>query len=205
MATRKGLAGWAAAGLIGLAGVLPGCGEEDATSVKITLRDGRAGEVLVSGLSIPGQAGPAEGGSAGATWSARAAVHVAKGAFADINGLKVADIGFEVVGTDSAMLVVTLPRGAGARWPAALSIPDASARASATSALDPTAKERASRFGTTVKLEITVPGRVVATGTNAKSAAVQASFDEQVATLLVPVDEAFKSGDPIRWHVSWGK
>lgn len=195
----------AGCGLAAATLLLAGCGEEDATSVKITLNPGGGGEVLASSLSIPAQPGPVESGSSGAAWSARAVVNVAKGTFADINALKIADLSFEVVGTSQEMLVVTLPRGTSARWPVTLSIPDVGTRAQATGALDPGAKQRASRFGTTVKLEVTLPGNVVATGVNGKTAAIQATFDERTATLLVPVDEAFKSGEPLRWHVSWEK
>lgn len=182
---------------------LAGCGEEDATSVRITLNAQGGGTVLTSAIAQPTTPGPLEAASSGATFTHRGAVNVAKGEFADVSGLKIADLTFALDRGSANTLVVTLPRGSAAQWPALLSIPDGEARKRATAALD--SANAASRLGQTAKLEITLPTDVVASGFQGKARGAASSHAENVATLLVPMDVAFESGEPIRWFITWGR
>lgn len=196
--------------------LVAGCGEEDATSLRITLNADQSGEVLASAIALPETPGPIEAASSGADWNARAAVHVARGKFASIDALKVADLGFEVIDAPSKgsagsassaqrLLVVTLPRGPEARWLRLLTIPQGDVRQRATAALDPAAKTRASRYGTVAKIEITLPGAVISNGFQGKVRGATSAADDRVATLMVPVEAAFETGEPIRWHLTWSK
>jgi hypothetical protein len=193
--------------------LVAGCGEEDATSLRITLNADQSGEVLTSAIALPETPGPIEAASSGADWNARAAVHVARGKFASIDALKLADLGFEVIDAPSKgsgssaqrLLVVTLPRGPEARWLRLLTIPQGDVRQRATAALDPAAKSRASRYGTVAKIEITLPGPVISNGFQGKVRGATSAADDRVATLMVPVEAAFETGEPIRWHLSWSK
>lgn len=187
-----------------LAVVLTACGEEDATSVRIQVNEDWTGTIIASSIVIPPQPSPAESAADGATWESRGAISMAKGTFADISRLKIADMSFEYGGAGaSGFIRVNLPRGPNAQWPKALTIPSGEQRAAVAKALDP--KEQASRLGQVMKIELTVPGTVVSASVKGKGRGLSSAQEQTIATLLVPVDVAMDpaDGQPLVWHVTW--
>jgi hypothetical protein len=185
--------------LAGAAALLGACGEEDATSIRITLKPDLSGTVITSSIHTPAQPTPAEAAANGVTFSARGGVAVAKGAFTDIRTIKLADLTFAHATTGSQQtLIVTIPRGPKALWPATLSIPAEADRKKAAAIVD-----EKSRVGETLKLEVTLPVKVANTGFNGKARGASTSSEDTKATFLVPVDVAYQPGDPLVWYINY--
>jgi hypothetical protein len=211
---------------------LTGCGEEDATSIKINLTGKDAsgnpdfsGEVIASSVVIaaedpgsgttPGDGpGPVERASSGVTWQTRAALVMSRGTFAKLDQLTLADLRFEP-GTTSAgatFLKVIVPRGPQAKWAPLLTTTDEPRRKRAAAALAPDAA--ASPIGATASLVINLPPgfRVVSSGVTGRGRGLAAGMDVRTATLTVPVEVALGGGlstgdapvtEPLIWHITW--
>lgn len=183
-------------------GLIAGCDESDASSLRITINPDFSGSLIASSVQAPATPGPAESASGGITWTARGSITMASGAFADLARVELADLKFEYGGAGtSPFLKVTLPRGPKVTWPAALAIPSAETRDAVAKALDPRAA--ASTVGKSVKIEITVPTKVVTAGLSGRARGLASAFDEKVATLSVPMEVALADGPALVWHVTW--
>lgn len=181
------------------------CDETDAGSVKVNLKPDGGGTITAACLSVPA-AGPAEGAASGVTWEARGGVVVSSGSFASLAGVKIGDLSFATINEGNATVtVVTLPRGASAKWPAVLSV-SADKRDQAAKIMDPDAasQKRESKFGQTAKVEITWSGKkVVSHGVDARVRGLSSDGLKDTATLIVPIDWARGEGSPIEWRVTW--
>lgn len=195
---------WAAL-VAGAAAFAAGCDETDAGSVTITVKPDGAGSIVASALTVPA-AGPAEAGSGGVNWSSRGGVIVSRGAFTDLNGVRIGDATIKLSKDGAAtVMLLSLPRGAGAKWPGVLSI-GAEQRGQAADVLDPDAKDqkRTSKVGATGKFTVTLEGkRIVAHGADATVRGLTSEADKATATLIVPLEFVRRDGEAIEWRVVW--
>jgi len=183
--------------------LLGACDETDLVSVRVRLREDLSGSVRSSALQESGAGGAVEAASLGVVWDSRAEVVCAAGRFAELSDLSLADARFEAgAGAGGLHFVrVVLPRGEGARWPAAF-VPLAKDRREAVAqALDP--ERKASEVGEALKIEIELPGSVVSHGLTGKVRGAKSSAEGELATLIVPVDAGRTEGEPFVWHLTW--
>jgi hypothetical protein len=185
------------------AAVLPACSQSDASSLKLTLRQDLSGELLTSSVALrEARDGPVQTAVSGADWKAAGTLVVARGEFADVGKLNIGGISFTPsVRGGAPVLRVTIERGSAAKWPDAFTVTDREARKNTALTLDPSAK--ASSIGEAIKLQISVPGQVISAGTDNKERGVNSSYEETLATLIIPARVAIADGRPITWHITW--
>jgi hypothetical protein len=140
----------------------------------------------------------------------------ASGQFDDITQLKVEDISFAGGATkdDSGYVQVRLPRGAAALWPNV--VVNASSD-QLKKAADTFVSSGNLNLGSTLKIVIQLPGRLVAQGTKPQLRGVKTSVNDieeepdktkaadRVAMLTVPLATARKEQGSLVWHVMWQK
>lgn len=183
--------------------MLPGCDEGDASSIKIEMNDTWGGSITASSVVLVPEAAPVQRDAAGAEWKQSGGIVMSTGTFADLAKLRIADITFAYGGTgDMPQVVVTLPRGPGAKWPGALSVTDKGKREGAAAGL----AALAPRIGSVLKVQMTVPkGQQVATAAIVgKGKGLNSAFEKTSATLVVPVDLAMAEGPDLKWTITWG-
>jgi hypothetical protein len=184
---------------------LGACDESDAVSVHLRLRADFQGTITTSGLVAAAGPNRVESASTGAAFDDRAEVAAASGRFAALNGLKVGDIAFAAGEADEGFrfIKVTLPQGAAAQWPNLFVPLDEAARLKAAGALDPSGKSK--DVGTSLKIEIELPGAVIGNGVQGKVRGTKFTSEGAIATLIVPVQAARGATEPLVWHLTWQK
>ncbi len=188
---------------------LSGCDESDAASVRVRLdavpRDAAPkGQIAISTLSAPAAPTAAEQltSGAGLSWSGRAAVILSRGQFDDLTKLNIGEVTFNLLRTPTqSILEVNLPRGAGVKWPGLLAVGDTGEMGKARAVMLPDDPD--SKLGKIVKIVVEAPAKVTGTDSSVAARGLSASSDQKEATLVVPIAEALKEGDPIRWTIKW--
>lgn len=193
-------------GLLAAGLFVGGCDESDAASLRLKLNAGPnlGGSIAISTLASPAQSPGAEQMTSGKdlAWSGRASVTLSRGTFGELAKLNVGELTFNAMNTPSqTILEVTLPRGASVKWPALLAAGDDAERGRARLVLDP--DDADSKLGKIVKIVIEAPAKVTGTDTSISARGLKASSDQKEATLIVPITEATKDGEPIRWTIKW--
>lgn len=181
-----------------------GCDESDAASLRLKInKGGPSGEIAASVLASPGAPTAAETlTSGGVTWANRAAVTLSRGTFADIAKLTFGEVHFKFTPTGSqSILEVFMPRGASVKWPGLLASETEAERSRARAVLAP--DDADSKLGKVVKITIDLPGKVSGSDSSLPARGLSASYDQQTATFIVPIDLVMQEGAPIRWTVKW--
>jgi len=101
--------------------VVCGCGEEDLTSVRFTVRADGSGSVVVAALRVEsGERDPLRPTTKGIGWETRrAAVVMQKGSFRDVSRVEIAGMSAALSPGDKGghIFRLTVPLGEGAKWP----------------------------------------------------------------------------------------
>lgn len=185
--------------------VLPGCDETDAAAVRLKLGSDLSGTITTSALELPAGGGKVADGAQGVQWTSRVGLVCNAGSFAKLADLKLFDVTLAgQVNADGLSYVhITLPRGENAAWARALVPLNAEERGRAAQAFD--SSGRSDQVGATVKFELTLPASVIGNGLQGRTRGVKVSAENEVATLVVPLETALSAGDPFVWHVTWEK
>ena len=181
---------------------MTGCGEEDLTSIAITLNADGSGTVRLAGLRVPTQPAAFEQHVQGVEFDDRGRVQfdASMGAFSNIESLNIGGITFSHMAKDgSELLVVTVPRE-GAAW-AKMLAPSERDRTAAAAAF--AADGKMMRVGDTIKITITVPRDVLAANTAPYARGVSSKMKKNQAILLLPAEAAEHRGTPLKWHITW--
>jgi len=95
---------------------------------------------------------------------------------------------------------VFLQRGPDAEWIKALA-PDQPARQAMAKVYDPTGRTK--EIGDVVRVEVTVPGQVFASGVRPGGRGIEAAHEGKRAYLLIPVRTGLEAGEELEWSFSW--
>ncbi|MGQ0627852.1 MAG: hypothetical protein ACT4PL_07100 [Phycisphaerales bacterium] len=196
--------------------LLSGCGEEEVSSIRITLKDDLSGTLSSRSVTIPSAANPpaVEGATQGVTWGARGEVVMATGTFADLSALKIADITFECDGKNPMAARVLVPRGPQAQWPKLLTVTDRELRERTAAALAPEVKRPTAGSVLTIAVKLPPGMRAVTSGVKGLGRGLNATMESTLVTLTVPVEVALGAGqsepnkivtEPLSWHFTWEK
>ena len=190
------------------------CEETDVVAIRVRLEDPARGTVVVHSLQAPRNQGPVESASQGVDWQQRMNLVCASGRFSDIGQLHVEDITFSGGATSkgAGYVQVSLPRGPKARWPGIVADAAPDQLQKAGRFLQPSGELK---LGTALKIEIELPGAVVAQGTkpqlhkvktataNLRHEKDRSKAKNRLATLVVPLELARQGAGDIVWHVMW--
>ncbi|MBL8728648.1 MAG: hypothetical protein JNM25_09480 [Planctomycetes bacterium] len=179
------------------------CSGGELVGVHVKLQKDGTGVVTVRTLMEPASTGAAESRAQGVTWESRAGLASAQGRFDQINDLKLGNGGIRFLaelGDDRPNLRVFLQRGPDAEWVKAL-VPDQAARQQMAKVYDPTGRTR--EIGDVLRIEVSVPGEVFASGVRPSGRGVEAAHEGKRAYLLVPVRTALEAGEELEWSFSW--
>ena len=182
---------------------LPSCSGGELVGVHVTLEKDGSGVVTVRGLFEPTTAGAAEAKAQAVTWKSRAGVACSQGTFTQINDLKLGNGGIRFVAEladDRPSVRVFLQRGPDAEWLEAL-VPDQAARQAMAKVYDPTGRTK--EIGDVVRVEVTVPGQVFASGVRPGGRGIEAAHEGKRAYLLIPVRTGLEAGEELEWSFSW--
>ena len=194
--------------------VVVACEETDVVAIRVLLDDPTSGTIVVNSLQAPPSGGPVESTSQGVDWQQRMNLVCASGRFSNIAQLRVKDIEFSggSASQGAAYVQIRLPRGPEAVWPSIVADADTEQLQKAGRILEPSGKLN---LGTTLKIEIELPGVIVAQGTqpqihqiktdtaNLKHERDRVKAKNRVATLVVPLNLAAEGSGDIVWHVMW--
>lgn len=185
-----------------LALALCSCSGGELVGVHVLLQKDGSGHVTTRALVTP-TASPAEAQAQGVSWQSHAGVACAQGTFQDIKALKLGDGGirFDADLADARPnLRVKLTRGPDAAWVKAL-VPDLETRRKMAKVYDPTG--RTNEIGDTLRIEVSAPGEVFASGVRPAGRGVEAAHEGKRAYLLIPVRTALEAGEELEWSFSW--
>lgn len=196
---------WRAVTAVGLGFLLAGCGEEDLTSIRVSINADGSGTIMASAVSVPDQRSGIEAGTVGATWSDRVTITAVSGSFAVLSQLVVGGISFDqnVSGSGMVSLDVVVPLGPEARWTKMISPMTPDQRVQSARAFD--RDGRLKSLGSTFKMVIELPSDVVSTGVAPRLSGVFPSSRDNTVELLIPVDTALAETGSLRWSVTWLK
>lgn len=181
---------------------LAACSGGELVGVHVLLQKDGAGLVTTRALVVP-TPGAAEAEAQGVDWQSRAGIACAQGSFRDIKTLKLGDGGivFDADLADARQnMRVKVQRGPDAAWVKAL-VPDLESRRKMAKVYDPTG--RTHEIGDTLRLEVSVPGEVFASGVRPAGRGVEAAQEGKRAYLLIPVRTALEAGEALEWSFSW--
>ena len=178
------------------------CGGAGVAAVRVQLNADLSGTVVTSCLAIAETAGPLEPRCNGVEWGERANLFCARGRFTSIAELRVADVTYAAGTTPAGFsyVQVTVPRGAEAQWPAAMS-PPGEARGRALRAFDPDGAVRDA--ANNVMFELEVPGEVLGNQVTPSPRGTSVEHSRRRCTMVVPIDRATQGGEPLVWLVTW--
>jgi hypothetical protein len=191
--------------LITFAAMLLGaCSGNELVGIHVTLTKDGSGTVTTRSLIDPGTPGPVETQAQGATWTAHASLVASQGTFKNLgelrfgntNGLRFAPS----LGGEQPSLRVYVPRGPDAAWHKAL-VPALGGRRQMAKVYDPTGKT--SEVGSMIRLEIEVPGEVVASNALPTGRGVEADRERKRAFLLLPASSVAEAGEELVWDITW--
>ncbi len=178
------------------------CSGGELVGVHVALQKDGSGTVTMRGLTTP-PASAAEAEAQGVQWSGRAGVTCAQGTFKEVKALKLGDGGIRFdaeLGDARPSLRVFLKRGPDTAWVKAL-VPDVAERRKMAKIYDPSG--RTNEIGDTLRIEVSVPGEVFASGVRPAGRGVEAAHEGKRAYLLIPVRSALEAGDEFEWSFSW--
>lgn len=181
---------------------LSACSGGELVGVHVLLHKDGAGLVTTRALVTP-IPGSSEAQAQGVDWQGRAGVACSQGTFRDIELLKLGDGGivFDADLADARQnMRVKVKRGPDASWVKAL-VPDLEARRKMAKIYDPTG--RTHEIGDTLRIEVSVPGEVFASGVRPAGRGVEAASEGKRAYLLIPVRTALEAGEDLEWSFSW--
>jgi hypothetical protein len=180
-----------------------GCGEQDLTSIRLSLNDDGSGRITVVSVEAPDQGFAVEGASSGVSWSRRVSVNASAGEFSDATALEVADIDFHWGVGDEGMgrLKVVVPLGSERRWVRTIAPITENQRTELAETFDPTGAVKT--VGASVRIVVELPGNVVSSGAVPARGGTAASHKKNTATLTVPVDFKAPHREAIVWHITW--
>lgn len=177
------------------------CSDADVIAVRLDVHTDLSGTIVASSLRMPEAPNAAEESFRGVQWSDRAVLACQRGKFSDLRMLMLEDLRFRVsLGEEMPRLRVVLPRGPDARWYKVLA-PTRDQRRRVAETFDPNNALRDPAGA--IKIEIKLPGQVIASGVAPRGRGVAADQAKNTATLIVPVDAALAEGEPLLWDVSW--
>jgi hypothetical protein len=187
--------------MLAFAWLLAGCSEAAIVALRVQLEPDLSGTIAASSLHVPDQPGPFEAGAAGVRWQERAALACARGAFAALGELRLADLAFAAGSTATGLryLQVTVPRGAAAGWPRLL-LPADSERASVDRTVDP--RGELGRPASRITIEIDLPGPAVSHGVRPAGRGVTSGISGRRVSLSLS-SASLASGEPLIWQVTW--
>jgi hypothetical protein len=178
---------------------LGACNDTDVVGMHIALSASGSGSITTHSLQIPNTPGPAEQGIRRVDWQERVGLFSSRGSFKDITEVRISEIRFQL---DGRHLTVTIPRGQGVEWYKTLAPASEEERQRAAKTFDPTGKAKS--VGTTVKIEIELPGAAVAVGFfPANVRGVETAKDKNKVTAWLPLRALRQEGDDFRWEVTW--
>lgn len=183
--------------------LLSGCDETDAAAVRLKLANDLSGTLTTSALELPAAGGAVGERTQGIEWTSHVSMVCSAGSFAKLADVKLFDVAISAqVNADGlSYLHITLPRGEAAAWARALVPLSAEDRKKSAAAFDPSGKS--DQVGATVKFEISLPSNVIGNGLQGRTRGVKVSAENEVATLIVPLETALTAGEPLVWHVTW--
>ena len=186
-----------------LALLFTSCSGGELVGVHVTLQKDGSGLVTTRTLMEPTTTSATESRTQGVTWNGRASLFCAQGSFQQINDLKLGNGGVKFMaelGDARPNLRVFLQRGPTADWVKDL-VPEQAARQKMAKVYDPTGRTK--EIGDTVRVEISVPGEVFASGVRPSGRGIEAAHEGKRAYLLIPVRTALEAGEQLEWSVSW--
>lgn len=187
---------------LALPSLLVACSGGELVGIHLLLAKDGSGTVTTRSLVQPTAAGPSEAKVEGVSWTARASLVAVQGSFAQLGDVRVGKgLRFTTrIGEDQPSLRVFVQRGPDAAWLSAL-VPDETARRAMAKVYDPTGKTR--EVGDTIRLEIEVPGEVIASAVQPGGRGVEADRERRRAFLLLPARTMAEAGDELVWDVTW--
>lgn len=191
------------AALLIIVTLLTACSGNELVGVHIKLAKDGTGTVTTRSLVEPTAPGPAETAAAGVSWQARASVQAALGTFRQLDDVKLGGDGLRFkanLGGDQPSIRVYLTRGPGAAWANAL-IKDQATRRQMAQVYDPSGRTR--EVGDVIRLELEVPGDVVASSVHPVGRGVEAERERKRAFLLLPARTVLTAGEEMVWDVTW--
>jgi hypothetical protein len=185
--------------------LLSACDENDATSVRIRLKEDGTGTITTSGLLVPTDTTRVEGRTQGVTYDKRVQVSGASGRFSALPGVTVADITFTSGEGEAGFrfVKITVPQGPSTQWPDAFVPLDERTRLDAVGALDPSGKSK--DVGANLKIEIELPAPIIGNGATGKVRGTKNTVEGAVGTLVVPIQGSRTATEPLVWHLTWQK
>ena len=179
------------------------CTGNELVGVHISLQNDGSGLVTTRMLMEPQTTGNPEANAQGVTWKGRAGLACAQGSFQHLRELKlgggslhfVADL--EGVNTSLRAFVKRDPE---AQWVKDL-VPEQRQRQAMAKVYDPTGRTK--EIGDVLRLEISVPGKVISSGVEPSGRGIEAAHESKRAYLLIPVRAALEKGNELVWSVSW--
>jgi hypothetical protein len=197
---------------------LMGCEETDVVAIRVKMEDHSRGTIIVNSIAVPDQAGPVEAAASGADWQQRANLVCAAGSFKSIADLKIHGISFAGGTTteNAGFVQVRILTGPEALWPGVMVSGTPEQIEDAAKVVDPAGNLK---LGSTLEIEITLPGNVVAQGTKPQIGKLKSSTDNldrdqepdrakaknRIARLVLPLDFAREHEGGVVWHVIWEK
>ena len=184
---------------------LGACDETDAVAVRIQVRPDLSGTISASALERPAEGARAPLETKGVGWKSRVDLRCATGDFTRLAEVGLSDTTLSAGEGDGGLcfLRLSLPRGPEIHWARELVPLDAAERKAAASAFDPSGQS--SEVGATVKFEFTLPSNAIGNGVTPRPRGTKVKAEGNVATLVVPLETALTTGDPIVWHLTWQK
>jgi len=185
--------------------VLTACDESDVVAVRIRVRPDLSGTITASALLRQAEGAHTPLETRGVGWKNLVDLRCATGDFARLSEVGISDATLSAGEGEGGLcfLRLSLPRGPKVHWARELVPLDAAERKSASAAFDPSGQ--AEDVGSTVKFEFTLPSDSIGNGVTPRPRGTKVKSEGKVATLIVPVETALGSGEPIVWHVTWQK
>jgi hypothetical protein len=139
------------------------------------------------------------------TWKSRVDLRCATGDFARLSEIGLSDATLSAGEGEGGLcfLRLSLPRGPEVHWARELVPLSQAERKEAAGAFDPSGES--TEVGSTVKFEITLPSDPIGNGVTPRPRGTKAKSDGKTATLIVPVETALGTGEPLVWHLTWQK
>ena len=189
---------------------ISGCGEEDLTSVKLSIEASGKGKIVSTVIRVEDvKDDPIKKATSGASWKEqRVSVVVQEATFNDISKVQIADIRLSVSGN---LFRLTLPLGKSAQWTGILAVSEKDAEV-----MNKLAKEQGlaipGKVGVKFKFTVCLPGKVIAKGCTPKIAEESSggllTFGSEgaqnEATLVIPLEKVRESTEKeLVWEVTW--
>lgn len=181
--------------------LLAACSGGELVGVHVMLNKDGTGTITTRSLMQSTTPAPIEGKVQGVEWSARATLIAAQGTFTRLGDVQLKGLRFAAhLGDDQPSLRVYVQRGPDIEWLNAI-VPDEKARRAMAKVYDPTGKTR--EVGDTIRLEIEVPGEVIASAVQPGGRGVEADRERRRAFLLLPARTMVEAGEELVWDVTW--